>query len=673
MSFVLERRSVDAPGWLAASAGGRAGGRPPRHALGYRRCRLRAAGRARAPVVPRACAQEPVVPRRLGRVSGRGAHAARGARPAGTGGRRRRARLAAPWRLGQGCISAAARSAPRCAARARRCGLRLRKSGGRRRARNRGRPGTRGHHRARALPLLRRRRARAAPRGAPGLRAQRHREALRDALARSKARALPAGFPATPQSPSPGPTAMALEHAAGTHPSRRALWLRALLLERERIANHLGDLGALGNDGGLAFGLAQFSRLKEDLLRQQRAPLRPPLSHGPDRARRRGRRRRRRGSRCDAAARAIASRPRSAPCAPSTTTIPGLQDRFINCGRLAPRLAARARAWSGSPPGKRHRDRRARVSRLRAVRRAAACAVRAPQRRRRRAGRGALRGDLRVACALRGASSTRCPATGEARTGLAEPAEGAFGAAGSRAGAARSSSRSSSAAGGRIRRCHLPRSVVAELAGARARGDRQHRAGLPAHQQIVQPVLLGARPSDVEDPAPDRAAPASSREPPPAADDGAARRGRAAPATSSSPPRPRARDPPRRRRLVQRLRARDPRAEQPVLQPRRARHPIRRQPAPCRHAAGHRPGLAQHGEALRRTYEATPEPKLVVAIGDCGCSGGIFGESYASRGSVANVIPVDVAVPGCPPQPVEILQGILSAVTSARRSLPASR
>src|SRR5881296_4554133 len=52
-------------------------------------------------------------------------------------------------------------------------------------------------------------------------------------------------------------------------------------------------------------------------------------------------------------------------------------------------------------------------------------------------------------------------------------------------------------------------------------------------------------------------------------------------------------------------------------------------------------------EALRRTYEATPEPKLVVAIGDCGCGEGIFGENYASRGAVSNVIPVDVAVPGC--------------------------
>ena len=72
-------------------------------------------------------------------------------------------------------------------------------------------------------------------------------------------------------------------------------------------------------------------------------------------------------------------------------------------------------------------------------------------------------------------------------------------------------------------------------------------------------------------------------------------------------------------------------------------------------------------EALRRTYEATPEPKLVVAIGDCGCSGGIFGESYASCGRVSNVIPVDVAVPGCPPTPAAILQGILTAVEPGKR------
>src|SRR4026208_255755 len=67
--------------------------------------------------------------------------------------------------------------------------------------------------------------------------------------------------------------------------------------------------------------------------------------------------------------------------------------------------------------------------------------------------------------------------------------------------------------------------------------------------------------------------------------------------------------------------------------------------------------------ALQRTDEATPEPKLVVAIGDCGCTGGIFGESYASLGRVSNVIPVDVAVPGCPPAPAAIPRAILTATT----------
>jgi Ni,Fe-hydrogenase III small subunit len=67
-------------------------------------------------------------------------------------------------------------------------------------------------------------------------------------------------------------------------------------------------------------------------------------------------------------------------------------------------------------------------------------------------------------------------------------------------------------------------------------------------------------------------------------------------------------------------------------------------------------------EALRRTYEATPEPRLVVAVGECGCNGGVFGTSYASCGQVSNVIPVDVSVPGCPPPPIEILRGILGAV-----------
>jgi Ni,Fe-hydrogenase III small subunit len=70
--------------------------------------------------------------------------------------------------------------------------------------------------------------------------------------------------------------------------------------------------------------------------------------------------------------------------------------------------------------------------------------------------------------------------------------------------------------------------------------------------------------------------------------------------------------------------------------------------------------------ALQRTYDATPEPKLVVAVGDCGCTGGIFGESYASLGRVANVIPVDVEIRGCPPTPSALLAGILAAIRVAK-------
>jgi Ni,Fe-hydrogenase III small subunit len=79
--------------------------------------------------------------------------------------------------------------------------------------------------------------------------------------------------------------------------------------------------------------------------------------------------------------------------------------------------------------------------------------------------------------------------------------------------------------------------------------------------------------------------------------------------------------------------------------------------------------VSRHMEpALRIAYEAMPAPKLVVAVGECGCTGGIFGESYASRGRVANVIPVDIAVPGCPPRPIDILRGILTAVSRTAHS-----
>jgi Ni,Fe-hydrogenase III small subunit/formate hydrogenlyase subunit 6/NADH:ubiquinone oxidoreductase subunit I len=67
-------------------------------------------------------------------------------------------------------------------------------------------------------------------------------------------------------------------------------------------------------------------------------------------------------------------------------------------------------------------------------------------------------------------------------------------------------------------------------------------------------------------------------------------------------------------------------------------------------------------QALLKTYEAMPEPRLVIAVGACGCSGGIFGQNYATVGGVDSVIPVDLYIPGCPPNPYALLQGILLAI-----------
>ena len=133
--------------------------------------------------------------------------------------------------------------------------------------------------------------------------------------------------------------AMALESAAGAQPPARALWLRALLLERERIANHLGDLGYLGNDGGLAFGLAQFSRLKEDLLRTNRELfghryLMDRVVPGGVTV----------NLESSATKKILVEADRLEEELVALRAIyydhPGLQDRCINCGRLTPQVAA---------------------------------------------------------------------------------------------------------------------------------------------------------------------------------------------------------------------------------------------------------------------------------------------------------------------------------------------
>jgi Ni,Fe-hydrogenase III small subunit len=80
-------------------------------------------------------------------------------------------------------------------------------------------------------------------------------------------------------------------------------------------------------------------------------------------------------------------------------------------------------------------------------------------------------------------------------------------------------------------------------------------------------------------------------------------------------------------------------------------------------------------EALERTYAVTPSPKWVVAAGDCAIDGGMFAGSYAVEGAVANVIPVDLHIRGCPPRPIQLLEGLLRLLdpdAKVRRRSPAS-
>ncbi len=72
------------------------------------------------------------------------------------------------------------------------------------------------------------------------------------------------------------------------------------------------------------------------------------------------------------------------------------------------------------------------------------------------------------------------------------------------------------------------------------------------------------------------------------------------------------------------------------------------------------PATKNMREALQRTYNATPDPKWVVAVGDCAANGGIFADSYAVVGGIHNVVPVDLHIGGCPPRPAQLLAGLLA-------------
>jgi Ni,Fe-hydrogenase III small subunit len=84
------------------------------------------------------------------------------------------------------------------------------------------------------------------------------------------------------------------------------------------------------------------------------------------------------------------------------------------------------------------------------------------------------------------------------------------------------------------------------------------------------------------------------------------------------------------------------------------------------------PVTANMREALERTYRAAPDPKWVVAVGDCARDGGVFAGSYACVGSVSAVVPVDLHIRGCPPSPTALLEGLLALLEAVQRPSTAS-
>jgi hypothetical protein len=184
--------------------------------------------------------------------------------------RRRPAPLAAPRRLAGGLVSAAprlGREGRGLSQRAER--LRLRPGRRRGRPRNSRRPHPRRHHRARPLPLLGRRRARAAPGSSASATSTRASRNCSSAPTSHAARNWPAASPAIPPAPTPGPMPMRRGGLRRQPAAARPDAARADAGARAR-RQPLGDLGALGNDAALAFGFTQFMRLKEDWLRLNR-------------------------------------------------------------------------------------------------------------------------------------------------------------------------------------------------------------------------------------------------------------------------------------------------------------------------------------------------------------------------------------------------------------------
>ena len=284
----------------------------------------------------------------------------------------------------------------------------------------------------------------------------------------------------------------ALEGMSGAPIPPRAAWLRALFLELERVANHLGDLGALGNDAGFAFGLAQFSRLKEQLLRTVTSGVRAAIFDGCGRYPE-GRASISRHSTAQKLAARVGGIAREARRVASHLRRPCRRARSLRRSGSARPDARRAPGSDSGSPGARAGRRSicastCLASLITSWPRGRWCGSEGDV-----AARVAVRFDELQESGRLDPAHPRAHAGWRAPHNLAIPAAGACGVGliegwrGPVLGLARSGHR----------RHHPPlpsaRSLVAELAGARARDHRQHRPGFPAHQQVVQPVLQRTR------------------------------------------------------------------------------------------------------------------------------------------------------------------------------------
>ena len=283
--------------------------------------------------------------------------------------------------------------------------------------------------------------------------------------------------------------AQAAESLLGVVPTPRARWVRALALERERVANHLGDLGALGNDVALAFALSQFMRLKEDWLRLSgevfgHRLLMDLVVPGGVAA----------GFTATQAERMVSQAHAIESEVLELRTIfdehAGLQDRFLTTGRVTPELARKLglTGLAGRASGQQ--------SDLRADFPTAPYGELAVRKAGQAAGDVAARAYVRFDELLESLRLTRRHRHGGPRWRIAGGPPGAQGRRlrrGLGRGLARRGSRRTRGGRGRADP-PLPRarSLVAELAAHRARGDRQHRSRLPAHQQELQPELFRA-------------------------------------------------------------------------------------------------------------------------------------------------------------------------------------